>query len=346
MALSVNDLLSPDDAPPTNHNPERLTNQTSQHSISSNSTHSLAHLYDSMNNHSQHLVCPPLYPQSFHNVNNRSHNFADYISAHSSTRESINSAPIYPSDSRSNISSPLILDNTAPRFQHQHHAVVPYTIDTNALSQPKGIDYTPVSTIPSHYTPMHQIPWSAPPFANQYIAHQHSAVSHTSHPSPVSQSHHIATTHHYHHITINTAQRNSVTSPIQQQPNQARSTSEPNTPKPKTKPRRRKSTKDPDAPKHPMSPFLFYLKQVRPQYTAKYPGSSIVPISGMISAAWKALSPAEKSIYEQLTKEDKARYAREMELYLSRKHADQISRAKEMMASKKLKENGPSTLTK
>ncbi|OUM61098.1 hypothetical protein PIROE2DRAFT_27851, partial [Piromyces sp. E2] len=73
---------------------------------------------------------------------------------------------------------------------------------------------------------------------------------------------------------------------------------------------------DPSQPKHPSSGFLFFLREVRPQYTAKYPKNSLGPISKMISAAWKELSAEDKAKYIQKSEEDKKRYAIEMEMWL------------------------------
>jgi len=90
----------------------------------------------------------------------------------------------------------------------------------------------------------------------------------------------------------------------------------PMTPLPK---RRLRAPKDPSQPKHPSSGFLFFLREVRPQYTAKYPKNSLGPISKMISAAWKELSAEDKAKYVQKSEEDKKRYAIEMEMWLEAK---------------------------
>jgi len=83
--------------------------------------------------------------------------------------------------------------------------------------------------------------------------------------------------------------------------------------------RRLRAPKDPSQPKHPSSAFLFFLREVRPQYTAKYPKNSLGPISKMISAAWKELSAEDKAKYMQKSEEDKKRYAIEMEMWLEAK---------------------------
>jgi len=90
----------------------------------------------------------------------------------------------------------------------------------------------------------------------------------------------------------------------------------PMTPLPK---RRLRAPKDPTQPKHPSSAFLFFLREVRPQYTAKYPKNSLGPISKMISAAWKELSAEDKAKYIQKSEEDKKRYTIEMEMWLEAK---------------------------
>lgn len=90
----------------------------------------------------------------------------------------------------------------------------------------------------------------------------------------------------------------------------------PMTPLPK---RRLRAPKDPTQPKHPSSGFLFFLREVRPQYTAKYPKNSLGPISKMISQAWKELPAEEKAKYIQKSEEDKKRYAIEMEMWLEAK---------------------------
>ncbi|KAJ3411508.1 hypothetical protein HDV05_002116 [Chytridiales sp. JEL 0842] len=81
--------------------------------------------------------------------------------------------------------------------------------------------------------------------------------------------------------------------------------------------KRTRATKDKSAPKHPTSAFLYYLSEVRPRYTAKYPGSTVGPISKMISTEWKALSDETRKIYLKKADDDKMRYAREMQVWLA-----------------------------
>jgi len=80
--------------------------------------------------------------------------------------------------------------------------------------------------------------------------------------------------------------------------------------------KRVRTPKDPTQPKHPSSAFIFFLREVRPQFTAKNPKSDLGTISKMVSAAWKELSPEEKAKYVQKSEEDKKRYTIEMEMWM------------------------------
>jgi len=83
--------------------------------------------------------------------------------------------------------------------------------------------------------------------------------------------------------------------------------------------RRLRTPKDPTQPKHPSSAFIFFLREVRPQFAANNPKSDLGSISKMISAAWKKLSADEKAKYIQLSEEDKKRYTIEMEMWMEAK---------------------------
>ncbi|KAJ3069246.1 Transcription factor SOX-1 [Quaeritorhiza haematococci] len=93
----------------------------------------------------------------------------------------------------------------------------------------------------------------------------------------------------------------------------------------KGKGRKNRSIKEPGQPKHPMSAFLYFLTEVRPKYTAQYPGSPVGPISRMIAEAWRAMSSEEKVKYENKAHKDKARYASEMKEYLEQKHRPSLA---------------------
>lgn len=80
--------------------------------------------------------------------------------------------------------------------------------------------------------------------------------------------------------------------------------------------RKKKRNRHPTAPKHPMSGFLFYALEMRPHVAEQNPGSTVGPISKIIASHWKNLTPEERAKWEKQASDDKARYAREMEIYL------------------------------
>lgn len=81
--------------------------------------------------------------------------------------------------------------------------------------------------------------------------------------------------------------------------------------------RKKKRHKHPFAPKHPMSAYLYYLASVYPQVSLNFPGSTVGPISKSISKTWHAMSLEERLPWKQKADSDKARYAREMQVYMA-----------------------------
>ena len=79
--------------------------------------------------------------------------------------------------------------------------------------------------------------------------------------------------------------------------------------------RKKKRHRHPTAPKHPMSGFLFFLAAVRPQVALQYPGSTVGPISKVIASQWRKMTDEDRIPWLQMAEEDKARYAREMQVY-------------------------------
>lgn len=81
--------------------------------------------------------------------------------------------------------------------------------------------------------------------------------------------------------------------------------------------RKKKRHKHPFAPKHPMSAYLYYLASVYPKVSLEFPGSTVGPISKSISKTWHAMSAEERLPWIQKADSDKARYAREMQVYMA-----------------------------
>ncbi|KAJ1968480.1 hypothetical protein IWQ62_001221 [Dispira parvispora] len=70
------------------------------------------------------------------------------------------------------------------------------------------------------------------------------------------------------------------------------------------------------APKHPMSAFLFFLREHRPLYAEQYPGSSVGPISKVLAEKWNNMSVEERLPWQEQADHDKARYARERAVFM------------------------------
>lgn len=76
-----------------------------------------------------------------------------------------------------------------------------------------------------------------------------------------------------------------------------------------------KAKKDPNAPKKPLSAYIIFTKERRSAVVAENPGLSLTEVTKELGARWKAIGAEEKSVFEAKAKEDKARYAVEMEAY-------------------------------
>ncbi|KAI7883194.1 HMG-box [Lichtheimia hyalospora FSU 10163] len=81
--------------------------------------------------------------------------------------------------------------------------------------------------------------------------------------------------------------------------------------------RKKKRHRHPQAPKHPMSGFLFFLSAMRPHVARQYPGYPVGPISQIIAKEWRKMSDEDRLPWLQKAEEDKARYAREMQVYMA-----------------------------
>merc|ERR1740139_1452349 len=78
---------------------------------------------------------------------------------------------------------------------------------------------------------------------------------------------------------------------------------------------RRKPPKDPLAPKRARGSYVFFTYDARPQILREYPDIKFVDLGHVMGERWRALTPEEKYQYEGLAKQDKIRFAQEMEKY-------------------------------
>lgn len=86
--------------------------------------------------------------------------------------------------------------------------------------------------------------------------------------------------------------------------------------KEKPKKGKRRPKKDPNAPKRGKSAYMFFCADVRESVVEQHPDKKMTDISKILGAKWKELSDEAKKPYDQMAKEDKARYEREKESYV------------------------------
>ena len=75
------------------------------------------------------------------------------------------------------------------------------------------------------------------------------------------------------------------------------------------------SNKDKYAPKRPMSSYMLWMNAHRGRIKQENPDAEVKDIARLAGAQWKQLSTEEKAIWEAKSKEDKARYNRELTAY-------------------------------
>ena len=80
--------------------------------------------------------------------------------------------------------------------------------------------------------------------------------------------------------------------------------------------------KDPNAPKRALSAFMFFSQEMRPKVKEENAEASFGELGKLIGVAWKNVSEEEKKKYEDMNKEDKERYDKEMAAYKAKKKSE------------------------
>ncbi|KAF9186561.1 hypothetical protein BGZ51_001915, partial [Haplosporangium sp. Z 767] len=88
--------------------------------------------------------------------------------------------------------------------------------------------------------------------------------------------------------------------------------------------RSKKKTKDPDMPKHPIPGFLFFRSGERARIRQMNPNQ---PIPTVAAKMWNEMTPAQKEPWQEKARQDKLRYAEEMQAYAARKRKMDKGRA-------------------
>jgi hypothetical protein len=83
-----------------------------------------------------------------------------------------------------------------------------------------------------------------------------------------------------------------------------------------------RTRRDKSAPKHPLSAFLYFLKEMRPIFAKNNPGIRMAVLTKEMSKQWHKLTEADRSKYELMSMRDKSRYSREMDEWLRAKIAE------------------------
>ncbi|GAN04419.1 C. briggsae CBR-HMG-1.2 protein [Mucor ambiguus] len=79
--------------------------------------------------------------------------------------------------------------------------------------------------------------------------------------------------------------------------------------------KRPKRDKNTTTPKHPLSAYMWYLTEVRPDVMRQYPGSNVGQISKLCADRWNVMSEEARLPWKTKAQVDKDRYAREMQIY-------------------------------
>eukprot|EP00695_Tsukubamonas_globosa_P003436 TRINITY_DN631_c0_g1_i4.p2 TRINITY_DN631_c0_g1~~TRINITY_DN631_c0_g1_i4.p2 ORF type:complete len:140 (-),score=64.84 TRINITY_DN631_c0_g1_i4:231-590(-) len=79
--------------------------------------------------------------------------------------------------------------------------------------------------------------------------------------------------------------------------------------------KRTKATKDPNAPKKPLSAYMFFCADKRPEVKEEQPDLKPPQVLKALGEKWREISEEDKKPYEKKAEEDKKRYAEALEEY-------------------------------
>eukprot|EP00124_Ichthyophonus_hoferi_P004529 Ihof_evm6s511 gene=Ihof_evmTU6s511 len=79
--------------------------------------------------------------------------------------------------------------------------------------------------------------------------------------------------------------------------------------------RKEKKEKDPNAPKKPLTAYILFCNDQRPQIRLDHPDMKIPEIGSKLGGMWKALTEEQKIKFTALAEQDKKRYVKDMEKY-------------------------------
>jgi len=104
----------------------------------------------------------------------------------------------------------------------------------------------------------------------------------------------------------------------------------------KKKQARKPFPKDPNAPKRPMSSYMFYVNEQRPEVIEEFPNLKFTDIVCLIGKRWNQLSSSDKEAYVDMASEAKAGYKKALTKYEgSSKHTKYQKEKAEYQAKQK-----------
>jgi hypothetical protein len=84
---------------------------------------------------------------------------------------------------------------------------------------------------------------------------------------------------------------------------------------PLKKKKAKRDKKNSNIPKHPLSAYMWYLTEVRPETMRSFPGSNVGQISKLCADRWNIMTEEARLPWKSKAQMDKERYAREMQIY-------------------------------
>ncbi|XP_012708548.1 high mobility group protein B2 [Fundulus heteroclitus] len=96
-------------------------------------------------------------------------------------------------------------------------------------------------------------------------------------------------------------------------------------------------TKDPNKPRGKTSAYAFFVATCREEHKKKHPGTSVnfSEFSKKCSERWKTMSAKEKVKFDEMAKNDKVRYDKEMKTYVPPKGMKKVKKKKDPNAPKR-----------
>lgn len=91
----------------------------------------------------------------------------------------------------------------------------------------------------------------------------------------------------------------------------------------RSKRKTKRGHKDPNAPKRASGAYVFFTNEMRSIVMEQFPGIKFVDMGRILGERWRALTPEEKTTYEDLATQDKTRFQVEMQQYSANQAAAQ-----------------------